>query len=124
VAVDGGMSDNPRPALYEAKYHAINASRADDAASEIVTISGKHCETDTLIEDIAIASPQIGDIIAVQSTGAYNYSMSSNYNRFRRPPVVLVNNGESDIIVEGETLEDLLARDAMPERLLNEVAVA
>jgi diaminopimelate decarboxylase len=124
VTVDGGLSDNPRPALYEAKYHALNANHANETASEVVTISGKHCETDTLIEDIAIAPLQAGDIIAVQSTGAYNYSMSSNYNRFRRPPVVLVNDGESEIIVEGETLEDLLARDTVPERLLNEVAVA
>jgi diaminopimelate decarboxylase len=123
VTVDGGLSDNPRPALYEAKYHALNASRANEAASEVVTISGKHCETDTLIEDIAITPPQAGDIIAVQSTGAYNYSMSSNYNRFRRPPVVLVNDGQAEIIVEGETLEDLLARDAVPERLLNEPAL-
>lgn len=124
VAVDGGISDNPRPALYEAKYHALNASKADGAASETVTISGKHCETDTLIEDIAIAPAQAGDVIAVQSTGAYGYSMSSNYNRFRRPPVVLVNDGQSEVIVEGETLEDLLARDVVPERLMHEVALA
>lgn len=119
VSVDGGLSDNPRPALYDAKYHALNASHLDDPTIETVTISGKHCETDTLIFDAAIAPPHVGDIIAVQSTGAYNYSMSSNYNRFRRPPVVLVNEGQSEIIVEGETLEDLLARDVVPEKLLS-----
>ena len=117
VAVDGGISDNPRPALYEAKYFAVNASRMNEDESETVTISGKHCETDTLIVDAQIAPPQIGDLIAVFSTGAYNYSMASNYNRFRRPAVVLVNEGQSDIIVERETLNDLLAHDLVPERL-------
>jgi diaminopimelate decarboxylase len=118
VAVDGGISDNPRPALYEAQYHAVNASRMNEAASETVTISGKHCETDTLIVDAKIATPQIGDLIAVFSTGAYNYSMASNYNRFRRPAVVLVHDGQSDLIVERETLQDLLTHDLVPERLL------
>lgn len=119
VAVDGGMSDNPRPALYEARYSAINASHADVAGRETVTISGKHCETDTLIEDTSLAPLQTGDIVAVQSTGAYNHAMSSNYNRFRRPAVVLVNAGKSEIIVERETLEDLIAHDVVPGRLRN-----
>ncbi|MBV9470674.1 MAG: diaminopimelate decarboxylase, partial [Abitibacteriaceae bacterium] len=118
VAVDGGMSDNPRPALYEARYSALNASHAQETERETVTISGKHCETDTLIEDISLAPLHTGDIVAVQSTGAYNHSMSSNYNRFRRPAVVLVNEGASEIIVERETLQDLLAHDVVPERLL------
>lgn len=119
VAVDGGMSDNPRPALYQARYSAINATRAADTQRAKVTLAGKHCETDTLLEDIEIAPPQTGDILAVQSTGAYNHSMSSNYNRFRRPAVVLVNEGTSDIIVERETLQDLLVHDLVPERLLS-----
>jgi len=118
VAVDGGMSDNPRPALYEARYSALNAGHADVSERETVTIAGKHCETDTLIEDVAIAPLRTGDLVAVQSTGAYNHSMSSNYNRFRRPAVVLVNEGTSEVIVERETLQDLLAHDVVPERLL------
>lgn len=117
VAVDGGISDNPRPALYEARYHAINATRATDDSRICVTIAGKHCETDTLIEDMEIAPMQRGDVLAVLSTGAYNQSMASNYNRFRRPAVVLVNESKSDLIVERETLEDLLSHDLVPGRL-------
>ncbi|HEX8552875.1 MAG TPA: diaminopimelate decarboxylase [Abditibacteriaceae bacterium] len=117
VAVDGGISDNPRPALYEAKYSAIVANRANEEARETVTIAGKHCETDTLLEDISLAPIQSGDILAVQSTGAYNHSMASNYNRFRRPAVVLVNEGKADIIVERETLDDVLSHDVLPGRL-------
>ncbi len=119
VAVDGGMSDNPRPALYQAQYSVINATRAGETPEAKVTVAGKHCETDTLMEDVVIAEAQSGDILAVQSTGAYNQSMASNYNRFRRPAVVLVNEGEAEIIVERETLQDLLLHDIVPERLLN-----
>jgi diaminopimelate decarboxylase len=118
VAVDGGMSDNPRPALYEARYSALNANHADDSEREVVTIAGKHCETDTLIEDVSLSPLRTGDVVAVQATGAYNQSMSSNYNRFRRPAVVLVNDGESEVIVERETLDDLLSHDRLPQRLL------
>ena len=117
VAVDGGLSDNPRPALYEAKYSALNALRAGETNLETVTIAGKHCETDTLITDVDIANPQDGDIIAVQSTGAYNQAMASNYNRFRRPAVVLVNEGQAKVIVQRETLDDLISHDVVPESL-------
>jgi diaminopimelate decarboxylase len=117
VAVDGGISDNPRPALYEARYHAMNASRANESERVLVTVSGKHCETDTLIENTEVAPLQKDDVLAVFSTGAYNYAMASNYNRFRRPAVVLVNEGESDLIVERETLQDLLSHDLVPGRL-------
>jgi diaminopimelate decarboxylase len=117
VAVDGGISDNPRPALYQAQYSALNASKANAEERKVVTVSGKHCETDTLLEDISIAPLQPGDILAVQSTGAYNHSMASNYNRFRRPAVVLVNEGQADVIVERETLEDIIAHDVVPGRL-------
>lgn len=117
VAVDGGISDNPRPALYEARYHAMNASRANESERATVTISGKHCETDTLIEDTEVAPPQTGDVVAVFSTGAYNHAMASNYNRFRRPAVVLVNEGQSDLIIERESLQDLLSHDLVPDRL-------
>jgi diaminopimelate decarboxylase len=117
VSVDGGLSDNPRPALYDAKYDAIVANKADQPRTTTVTISGKHCETDTLIEDIEVPEPAVGDLIAVQTTGAYNYSMASNYNRLPRPAVVLVRDGEAEVIVERETLDDLLRQDRMPPRL-------
>lgn len=117
VAVDGGMSDNPRPQLYDAVYTAIVANKANQPANTVVTIAGKHCETDILIRNVAIAPPETGDILAVPSTGAYNYAMSSNYNRFPRPAMVLVHEGRAEVIVERETLDDLLAHDRIPERL-------
>jgi diaminopimelate decarboxylase len=117
VSVDGGLSDNPRPALYDAKYDAIVANKAAQPRTNTVTISGKHCETDTLIADLEVPKLAPGDILAVQTTGAYNYSMSSNYNRLPRPAVVLVRDGEADVIVERESLEDLLRQDRIPPRL-------
>lgn len=124
VSVDGGISDNPRPALYEAKYFVLNAGKASSAQDQKVAIAGKHCETDVLIEEAYLANPEREDILAVYSTGAYNYAMASNYNRFRRPAVVLVNEGEADLIIERETLEDVLAHDLLPERLLAREPVA
>lgn len=124
VSVDGGISDNPRPALYEAKYFALNASKADREQDVEVAVAGKHCETDVLIESAFLAEPERGDIVAVYSTGAYNYAMASNYNRFRRPAVVLVNEGQSDIIIERETLEDVLSHDVIPDRLVGVEAEA
>jgi diaminopimelate decarboxylase len=118
VSVDGGMSDNPRPALYEAKYETLLANKAGRPHDRVVTVAGKHCETDILFWDAPLADPQPGDILAVQSTGAYNFAMASNYNRFRRPAVVLVNAGRADLLVRRETFEDLLARDLIPDRLL------
>jgi diaminopimelate decarboxylase len=123
VAVDGGMSDNPRPQLYDAVYTALVANKANQPADTVVTIAGKHCETDILIRNVAIAQPEPGDILAVPSTGAYNYAMSSNYNRFPRPAMVLVNAGHAEVIVERETLDDLLAHDRIPERLRSEQPV-
>ena len=117
LAVDGGLSDNPRPALYEAKYEAIVANKADRPHQTVVTVAGKHCETDILFWDMPLADPQPGDLLAVQSTGAYNYAMASNYNRFRRPAVVLVNEGKADLLVRRESYEDLVAQDVVPERL-------
>lgn len=117
VSVDGGISDNPRPALYDAKYEAIIANRADAPADTVVTIAGKHCESDCLIADTSIASPTAGDVLAVYSTGAYNYAMASNYNRLARPAVVLVSGGKADVIVRRETLEDLVSHDEIPDRL-------
>lgn len=117
VAVDGGLSDNPRPQMYEAVYECIVANKAARPADHTVSIAGKHCETDILIWDTQVAEPAAGDILAVQTTGAYNYVMASNYNRFLRPSVVLVNAGTADVIVERETLDDLLRHDRIPDRL-------
>jgi len=117
VSVDGGMSDNPRPALYGARYDAIVANKARAPRTTKVTVSGKHCETDTLIVDLQAPEIAPGDILAVQTTGAYNYSMASNYNRFPRPAVVLVSDGRADLIVERESLDDLLRLDRLPDRL-------
>jgi diaminopimelate decarboxylase len=117
VSVDGGLSDNPRPALYDARYHVLVANRADQPHDRVVTVAGKHCETDVLFWDVPLADPRPGDLLAVQSTGAYNFSMASNYNRFRRPAVVLVNEGEADLLVRRETYEDVVARDLLPARL-------
>jgi diaminopimelate decarboxylase len=117
VSVDGGMSDNPRPALYGARYSAFVANKANQSLSRTVTVSGKHCETDTLIPDLRVPDVQPGDILAVQTTGAYNYSMASNYNRLPRPAAVLVSGGRAEIIAARETLEDLVRQDRMPARL-------
>ena len=118
VAVDGGMADNPRPALYQARYEAVLANRANEETSEAVSITGKCCESgDMLIWDIDLPKAKAGDLLTVSSTGAYNYSMSSNYNRLTRPAVVLVEGGHADIIVKRETYEDLLRNDVLPTRL-------
>jgi diaminopimelate decarboxylase len=117
VVVDGGLSDNPRPALYDAKYEAIVANKATEQETHKYTVSGKHCETDTLIEHVKLPAVAPGDILAVQTTGAYNYSMASNYNRFARPACVLVNDGQADLIVARETYADLVRCDRLPERL-------
>jgi len=117
VAVDGGIYENPRPALYQAEYEAIVANKADHQPAERYTIAGKHCETDVLYSDLELPHVEPGDIVAVQTTGAYHHSMASNYNRLCRPAVVLVNDGSADIIVRREELEDLVSHDVIPERL-------
>ena len=118
VSVDGGMSDNPRPALYQARYEAIVANRAHLPRELTVTVAGKHCECDALIPDLEVpASLAVGDILAVQTTGAYNFAMASNYNRFARPAVVLVAEGRAELIVERQSLDDVLCHDRLPERL-------
>jgi diaminopimelate decarboxylase len=112
VSVDGGMTDNPRPALYSAKYTAVVANYKDYSETEVVTIAGSRCESgDILIKDIKLPKVESGDIIAVLSTGAYSYSMSSNYNRVPKPAVVMVNNGKDRVIVKKETYEDLIRND-------------
>jgi diaminopimelate decarboxylase len=112
LSVDGGMTDNPRYALYKSKYSIILANRANETGTEKFTIAGKCCESgDLLQEDVLIADAVPGDFLAVLSTGAYNYSMSSNYNRIPRPPVVMINKDTSRIIVKGESLEDIVRND-------------
>ena len=118
VAVDGGMADNPRPSMYQAEYTAEIANKKEDAALQTVTIAGRFCESgDILIKDIELPEPEEGDILCVYNTGAYNYSMASNYNRVQKSQMVLVNNSKSDIIINRETLEDLISHDVIPDRL-------
>jgi len=119
VAVDGGMADNIRPALYGARYQAIIANKANWPCYETVSIAGKCCESgDMLIWDIELPQIAPGDILAVSSTGAYGYAMSSNYNRLQRPAIVLVYNGDASLILRRETLDDLIRNDIIPERLI------
>ncbi|HWB22196.1 MAG TPA: diaminopimelate decarboxylase [Gaiellaceae bacterium] len=110
VAVDGGMSDNPRPALYRARYTALLANRADEEPSAAYTVVGKHCESgDMLIDRVELPEPHRGDVLAVPTTGAYTLAMSSTYNAVPRPAAVLVNGGEAHVIRRRETIDDLLA---------------
>ncbi|MEZ5125128.1 MAG: diaminopimelate decarboxylase [Thermoleophilia bacterium] len=109
VAVDGGMSDNLRPMLYGSRYEAMIANKAEVAATDVVTIAGKHCESgDVLVRDVHIAPPAPGDILVTPSTGAYGYAMANNYNAQPRPAVIMVRDGEARVIIERETWEDLL----------------
>ena len=118
VAVDGGMADNPRPSLYQAKYMAEIANDTAGRKTEKVTIAGRYCESgDLLIENITLPELMPNDILCVYNTGAYNYSMASNYNRVEKPAMVLVNNSQSDMIVNRESLEDLIALECIPDRL-------
>jgi len=115
VAVDGGMTDNPRPALYGSKYLAMLVNKAAQEATEKVSIAGKCCESgDMLIWDAWLAPVEIGDIVAVFATGAYNYAMSSNYNRIPRPAMVLVKDGKSHLILKRETYQDIIRNDLVP----------
>jgi diaminopimelate decarboxylase len=113
VAVDGGMSDNPRPQLYGARYTALSALRAGEPATETVSVAGLHCESgDVLIDDVALPPPRPGDLLAVPAAGAYALGMSSSYNATPRPAAVLVGDGEARVIRRRETVEDLLALEA------------
>jgi len=112
VAVDGGMTDNPRVALYDAKYHAVLANKPLAQPTKKVSIAGKCCESgDMLIWDIDLPTIEAGDILAIFSTGAYNYSMASNYNLLPRPAMVFVKDGKPRLVVRRETYQDLLTRD-------------
>ncbi|MBP5273971.1 MAG: diaminopimelate decarboxylase, partial [Abditibacteriota bacterium] len=111
LPVDGGLSDNPRPALYDAEYSVMIASRADKPRDTLYTVSGRHCETDRLFPDVMLQKADWGDIMAVQTTGAYCHSMASNYNRFPRPAVVFVSGGKPRLVYRRETPEDLVKCD-------------
>ncbi|MEO1003587.1 MAG: diaminopimelate decarboxylase [Cyanobacteria bacterium J06638_7] len=118
LAVDGGMSDNPRPITYQSPYTAVLVDRPGAEASDTVTLAGKHCESgDVLLKDLALPPATSGDVIAVLATGAYNASMSSNYNRIPRPAAVLVAGGTADLVQRREQPEDLLRYDVLPARL-------
>ena len=119
VAVDGGMADNPRPGMYQAMYSAeIVNKKEGDVPCETVTIAGRYCESgDILIPEIDLPQLCEGDILCVYNTGAYNYSMASNYNKVTKPAMVLVNNSQSDIIINRETLDDLISKEVIPNRL-------
>ena len=112
VSIDGGMTDNPRYALYQSDYTVIVANHADQPAKQVVTVAGKCCESGDLIQkDAPLQMCKAGDLLAVLSTGAYNYSMASNYNRIPRPAVVMVHDGKTRIAVKRETYEDLIHND-------------
>jgi len=112
VSVDGGMGDNPRYIMYESEYEAVVANNANAPKNEKVTIAGKCCESgDLLIKDAMMPEINVGDTLAVLATGAYNYSMASNYNRIPRPAVVAVSNGNSKVVVKRETYEDIIKND-------------
>ena len=112
ISVDGGMNDNIRPALYDAKYEAVLANRVHDESKEVVSIAGKCCESgDMLIWDLELPKSKPGDLLAMFSTGAYGYSMASNYNRFAKPAVVFVENKKSQLVIKRETNEDIIKND-------------
>lgn len=119
VAIDGGMSDNIRPCLYQAEYSAIVANKANAPLDELVTIAGKFCESsDILIKDIKLPKTEPGDYLAVMATGAYNYSMASNYNKNIIPAVVLLNKGKDSVIVKRQDYSDIIRNEVMPASLL------
>lgn len=122
VSIDGGMSDNARPALYEAEYHAVLAGRSSDAPAALARVVGKHCESGDIVvrHEYLPADVAPNDLLAVAATGAYCYSLSSNYNYLTRPPVVAVSQGTARVIVRGETEVDLFARDLTYQARVNE----
>ena len=114
VSVDGGMTDNIRPALYQAKYDGIIANKANEQKTEIVTVCGKCCESgDILIKDLEIAKPSINDTFAIFSTGAYGYTMASNYNKNTIPAVVFVKDGKDKLVVKRQTYDDMIKNESL-----------
>ena len=117
VAIDGGMSDNPRPITYQSLYTCCLADRPLAAADETVNLVGKHCESgDVLLKDLPLPTTRTGDVVTVFATGAYNASMSSNYNRIPRPAAVVVKDGSSELVQKREQPDDMLRYDVLPER--------
>ena len=115
VAVDGGMSDNLRPMLYDARYEALIADRPFVAGGERCQLAGKHCESgDVIVSDVRLADPEPGDVIVTPATGAYCYSTANNYNGIPRPPVVFCREGAARVVVRRETYADLMSRDVEP----------
>ncbi|WP_414548311.1 diaminopimelate decarboxylase [Anabaena sp. CCY 0017] len=118
ISVDGGMSDNPRPITYQSVYRAVVANKVSAPLTQTVTIAGKHCESgDILIKNAQLPKTEPGDILVIMGTGAYNYSMASNYNRLPRPAAVVVANGEANLILRRESYQDLIRQDCLPDRL-------
>ena len=118
VAVDGGMSDNPRPITYQSQYTACLAEQANAPVVESITLAGKHCESgDVLLRNLALPLSKPGDVLVVFATGAYNASMASNYNRIPRPAAVLVADGRAELVQRRERPDELLRYDVLPERL-------
>lgn len=118
VAVDGGMFDNPRYALYESKYTPVLANRANEEHDNLVTIAGKCCESgDIIAANVYLPEVKSGDLLAVLSTGAYNYSMAMNYNRNKIPPCVLVKDGNAEYIVRPQSYQDIVRNDVLPAYL-------
>lgn len=114
VSVDGGMSDNIRPALYNAEYECIIANKAESSLRETVTVAGKCCESgDILLSNVKIPKVESGDILAVLTTGAYGYSMANNYNKVPKPPVVIINNGNTKLICKRQTFEQVIENEIM-----------
>ena len=114
VSVDGGMGDNPRYILYESEYEAVVANNANAERTEKVTVAGKCCESgDILLKDAMMPEIKVGDTLAVLATGAYNYSMASNYNRIPRAAVVAVSDGKAKVVVKRESYEDLIKNDVL-----------
>lgn len=112
VAVDGGMSDNLRPMLYDAVYEAVIADRPQREGGTTVTVAGAHCESgDILIEEVSLPEPGVGDVLVIPATGAYGYAMANNYNGMPRPPVIFCEDGVEEVVVRRETWDDLLSRD-------------
>ena len=118
VSVDGSMADNPRPALYQAVYTCALAGKMDQPDEMTVSIAGRACESgDMLVWDAKLPKAEAGDVLAVFSTGAYNYSMASNYNKLRHPAVVLVKDGKAELMVKRQTYDDLIRNDVVPSWL-------
>ncbi|WP_286034329.1 diaminopimelate decarboxylase [Fusobacterium necrogenes] len=116
IFIDGGMTDNIRPALYQAQYEATIANRLNEKDKEIVTVAGKCCESgDLIIKNKELPKGKVGDLLLVTTTGAYGYSMASNYNKLTRPAVVFVKNGKASLVIKRETFEDLIKNDLLIE---------